>query len=225
VRFVPRPKGLKVPAEAYGLPLPTTEAQVGRLLDRWEGELEAKLAVAAALFAFSTPAVAAWVNAAVPHLLDGALIVTLAIVAALSLFGIPSGLSALSLTLRSGLGDASLFVKIGVPLSMVAYFFLLLFAGAAALFGGLGNQQSAVRAPFGVLSHCRLTDASVPSRWMPLCALPQTPNFGTPSPSAHPLRPARRARRGGSSHHGRERRGGTVHLQAPAYRSGRFEGC
>lgn len=120
-------------AAQYHVPAPMTEAQLGRLLDRWEAELAAKLAVASTVFALTTPAAATLAGAAFPGLLSGARLVLVAAVSVLSLFGLLSALSALGLCLRSGLGEPSWLVKVGVPLSIVVSFFMLL-AGAGALF-------------------------------------------------------------------------------------------
>ncbi len=117
----------------YSVPPPITEAQLGRLLDRWEAELVAKLAVASALLALTAPAAASLVGAGPLVQVLGARFVIGAVVAILSLFGLLSGVSALSLSLRSRLGEPSLLIKVGLPLAVVASFFMLL-AGAGALF-------------------------------------------------------------------------------------------
>jgi len=136
VGLVPRHKSLPDLAFAYGLPAPTSEVQMERVLDRWEAEVAAKLAVASALLALGTLPAAGIARLVFTPGLEAAGVVVLAIVAAAALFGLLSGLSAISLTLRARLGDPSLFVKLGVPLAMVVCFLLLGLSAAAFLLAG-----------------------------------------------------------------------------------------
>lgn len=139
MKLLPARAGLHNILVRLGLPLPRSEVEEMRLLDRWEAEVAARISLVAVLMAATAYGSAMFATFSFPPIPSSIVKIVFVVIGGLSLAAFVSALSAVRLGWRSMLPSPSPSFGVGIALGLAVAPLGVLVGVAGLLFAGVDS--------------------------------------------------------------------------------------